>query len=369
MKIDIITCHTPQNYGAMLQAYGLQTYIENQQNEAEIINYAPDIYFEEQSLFYIGNSHAKSNPLWGIVYLLYMLPSRLKRRRIFNGFRNKHLHITKKRYESFERLYLDPPIADQYICGSDQIWNIKGTRGFNPVFYLGFVKDPKKRHSYAASMPADFPLSERIIGDVVSHINNLETISVRESLIYELLQPYVSKPITHVLDPVFLLDMNQWQLLADASKPIKEKYILIYPMGDNSSTYANAEMLSIKTGLPIYCITASNKKQKKVSKNFMPSIPAFLQLFKCAQYVITDSFHGTSFSIIFRKPFWSCQIKNNNHRITSLLDSLGLQNRYIPLGEKIKVDTLPLDYSACVEQLEGKIRSSKQFVDNILSES
>lgn len=369
MKVDIITCHTPQNYGAMLQAYSLQTYLESKGTEVEIIDYAPKIYFEEQSLMYIGNGRAKSNPLLALSYLLYMLPKRLKRRKIFSGFRNKHLRITKERYESIERLYLNPPIADQYICGSDQIWNTKGSRGFNPLFYLGFVKDIKKRNSYAASMSADFPLSDRIIGDVIPHINNIDKISVRESLIQEKLQQYVSKPIVHVLDPVYLLDKNQWQLLANESKPMKEKFILIYPMGDNSSTYANAEILSKSTGLPVYCITASNKKHKTVTKYFMPTVQGFLQLFKSAQFVITDSFHGTSFSIIFRKTFWSCQVNNNNHRITSLLDTLGLKERYIPSGKKINVNTVAIDFEKAGIILEEKIKKSKEFIETIILKS
>ena len=369
MKVNIITCHTPQNYGAMLQAYGLQTYLESKGTEVEIINYAPKIYFEEQSLMYIGNDRAKSNPLLALSYLLYMLPKRLKRRKIFNSFRKKHLHITKERYESIERLYLDPPIADQYICGSDQIWNTKGTRGFNPLFYLGFVKDIKRRNSYAASMSADFPLSDRVIGDVISHINNIEKISVRESFIQEKLQQYVSKPIVHVLDPVYLLNEDQWLLLANESKPLKEKYILIYPMGDNSSTYANAEILSKATGLPVYCITASNKKHNTVTKYLMPTVQEFLQLFKRAQFVITDSFHGTSFSIIFRKTFWSCQVNNNNHRITSLLDSLGLKDRYIPSEKEIIVNTKPIDFEKLEALLEEKIKKSKEFIKTIISKS
>jgi len=369
MKIAIITCHTPQNYGAMLQAYGLQTYLESKNNKVEIINYAPNVYFEEQSLSYIGNSQAKSHLFTGMAYLLYKLPGRLKRRRIFNSFKNKYLHITKERYESIERLYLNPPLADQYICGSDQIWNTRGTRGFNPVFYLGFVKDPKKRNSYAASMSADFPLSARVQGDVLSHINSLDKISVRESIVLEALQPYISKQIIHVLDPVYLLNKTQWQHLADESKPIKEKYILIYPMGENSSTFSNAVKLSKATGLPIYCISASYKKQKEISKKIIPSVPEFLQLIKCAQYVLTDSFHGTSFSIIFQKTFWSCQISKNNHRITSLLESLGLQERYIPDGDCIKLDTSPINYKECYVYLEKKINISKQFIETILSKS
>lgn len=369
MKIDIITCHTPQNYGAMLQAYGLQTYIESQKCDVEIINYAPDIYFEEQSLLYIGDAKAKRDPIFALLYLIYKLPARLKRRSIFNSFRRKHLHITKTKYESIERLYLNPPVADQYICGSDQIWNTRGTRGYNPVFYLGFVSDPKKRNSYAASMSADFPLSGRIIGDVVAYINNLDLISVRESMIQQSLQPYVSKQVIHVLDPVYLLDKSQWMYLAAESSSIQNKYILIYPMGDNSNVFKNAEVLSNATGLPVYCITASSKKHTGISRNFKPTIPGFLQLFNCAQYVITDSFHGTSFSIIFRKTFWSCQVKNNDHRITSLLGSLGLESRYIPSESLMNINTTPLDFQEASQKLSEKILSSKEFLTKIISKS
>lgn len=369
MKIDIITCHTPQNYGAMLQAYALQTYIESQGPNVEIINYAPDIFFEELRLSYIGNQKIKKSPLLSLCYLIYKLPSRLIRRIRFENFKKKYLHITEQRYESLERLYHDTPVADQYICGSDQIWNTKGIRGYNPAFYLGFVNDIRKRNSYAASMSVDFPLNERIKGDVLGFINNLDMISVREIETARQIQPYVSKEVTHVLDPVYLLTAKEWGTLINGSKFKKEKYILVYPMGEKSITIKNAVILSQKTGLPIYCISASQRKTPGIKRNFMPSVNHFLELIQYASYVITDSFHGTSFSIIFRKNFWSCQVGHNNHRITSILELFNLTDRYIDEQHLIDDSQLVVDYNKATKAIGESIEHSKEFLLSIINKA
>lgn len=350
----------------MLQAYGLQRYISSKGVFPEIIDYFPEIYKEELSLLYVGDRKYRNSMILSAAYLLIKLPSRLKRKYNFSKFKKQYLNISHHRYKSYEELVQTPPKYDAYICGSDQIWNTKGVRGWNPTFYLQFVKDKSKRNSYAASMSLDFPISDKVKMEVFPMIEELSNISVRENNIRVQIQKYIDKPIEYVLDPVYLLSAEEWNLLCRKASPEKEDYILIYPMENSDNIVNNAVLLSKYTGLPIYCISASSRKIKGVTKQFDCTISKFVRLFKDARYVITNSFHGTSFSIIFRKDFWSCQVSHNNHRITEILTLLNQQNRFVADGNFIDIDKLKVDYSISEAILREKIESSKAFLNRIV---
>lgn len=364
--IGIVTCHTPLNYGAMLQAYGLQKYLILQGYEPEIINYAPDRYLEEVSLLYIGDNKWKKNIILRLIYLISKFPSRIKRLSNFKQFREKYIRINHRRYLSYEELEQDYPIYDEYICGSDQIWNTRGLRGWDPTFYLCFVKDQVKRHSYAASMSLDIPISQDVIDKVFPRINDLKGVAVRENQTVDEIQPYIASHVIATLDPVYLLSQKEWSVLADSSRNENKDFILIYPMEDMRHVLENARKLSEETGLPIYCISASLRKIPGVTKRFDCSIPKFVNLFREAKYVITNSFHGTSFSIIFRKNFWSCEVGNNNHRITGILKKFNLSSRYVPIDKELDCDALNVDYTQSEEIIEKEINLSKKYLNAIL---
>ncbi len=350
----------------MLQAYGLQKYLISQGYEPEIINYAPDIYFEELSLLYIGDNKWQKNVILKFIYIISKFPSRIKRFFNFKKFRDNYLRINHHRYLSYEELIQDCPIYDEYICGSDQIWNTRGLRGWNPTFYLCFVKDKDKRHSYAASMSLDIPISQDVINRVFPMINDLKDVAVRERQTINEIQPYITSHVIATLDPVYLLSQREWGILADSSRNENKDFILIYPMGDMHHVLDNAKKLSNETKLPIYCISASSRKIPGVAKRFDCSIPKFVNLFREAKYVITNSFHGTSFSIIFRKNFWSCEVSNNNHRITDLLKRFNLSSRYVPINEKLNCNILNIDYTQSEQMIETEINLSKKYLGTIL---
>lgn len=367
MKIAILTCHVPQNYGAVLQAYALQAYLESRNCTVEIIDYSPDIFLKELKLCYVGDARMKRNLILRIIYILYKLPGRITRRFRFSAFRNNCLHITKRRYESYEELCDTPPLADLFICGSDQIWNTRTSiRGFDPAYYLGFVRDPARKISYAASMSVEDPLPRQVIEVVFPWINDLGHISVREKCISQMLQPYIAKPVVHVVDPVFLLSRQAWEELASKARTVRGRYILIYPMGDGANVLENAGFLAEKTGLPIYCITASKRKDRAVAKYYNCSVPMFLQLILNAGYVVTNSFHGTCFSILFGKDFWTCPVRENNHRILSLLRLFGLQRRYVPEGELPDWNEPSVNYADAGELINEAVGSSKDFLENAI---
>jgi len=152
MKIKTITCHNVYNFGASLQAYALMTYLTSQGHQVEIIDYMPDYIRKNLSLWAIGPKWNR-NIFIKCAFYCYVIPIRImqsKSRKKFDKYTRKYLHLTQ-RYNSFQELLNNPPEADIYFCGSDQIWNTQIKNGLDPAFYCDFAPMKATRASYAAS--------------------------------------------------------------------------------------------------------------------------------------------------------------------------------------------------------------------------
>lgn len=364
MKVKIITLHSPINYGAALQAYALKSYLQNEGYDAELIDYRPKYVTEKQGYTYAGSLVNSKNYLKKALYLIAKFPSRYRAKRNFGRFLKNELCSTGPIYRNYDELKANPPVADVYICGSDQIWNLRLPNGWDDAFYLDFVK-AGKRCSYAASMAVDIDFSEKEKKYLREKLSKMDRISVREQKAQQNLQKILYQKVSVVLDPVFLLSVNQWKNLANNSHlNLRGKnYILIYPMGNAQKVYDYAHKLSDITGLPVYSISRSFKKGH-TNKLFSGCSPYdFLCLFANASFVVTNSFHGTAFSIIFRKEFWAfgtddTSIGNTSSRFETLLQRLGLVGRYSPtsipeINKKIEYDE---------EKIRDAIRESYDFV-------
>lgn len=368
MRVKIITLHCPINYGAALQAYALKAHLQKEGYDAELIDYRPSYVTDKQAYTYAGSLAKSKNYLKKALYLIAKFPSRFRVKRNFGRFLKNELCSTGVIYHSYEELKSNPPVADVYICGSDQIWNTNMENGWDDSFFLSFVKHGKK-YSYAASMAINRELSVEESNRFKTQLADYEAISVREQDAQQILQPIIKKNINWVLDPVYLLSAEQWMTLANKEKPVaKGKYILLYPMGNGENVNAVAQALSQKSGLPIYAISRSMKiKSDRVFNGYSPY--QFLQLMRGAEYVVTNSFHGTSFSIIFQKNFWACSIGKTSSRIASLLGSLDLKHRYIDTPD-IPYDRLvdTIDYVRPMDCLQTRLQESKSFIDYILKD-
>lgn len=364
--IKIITLHCPLNYGAALQAYALKTYLNLIGNKADMIDYRPDYIMDKQKYSYAGRWNKSRNLLLKLIYALVKLSSRYKMKNNFARFQNNELcDKTSTKYHTCDELAANPPKAQVYFCGSDQIWNTHMENGWDDSFFLDFVKEGRKC-SYAASMAISQPLNVKETNRFTDKLNGFDFISVREEDAKRILQPFTDKQIEWVLDPVFLLPAKKWAELANKEKQCVQKdYILIYPMGDGANILDVAKNLSKQTGLPIYSISKS-MKEGHVDQVFNSYSPyQFLHLFKNASYVVTNSFHGTSFSIIFRKNFWSCSVGKTSSRIISLLESLMIGDRYIQ--NDIPADlTKKIEYSVPSELLDKRLTFSKDYINKCL---
>ena len=368
-KVAIITMHCPLNYGAVLQTYALQQYISSHELSVEIIDYNPNYIVYDQSLMYVGDERLKRFFITRMLYRIIKFPIKFSRIKKFGRFKKTELNLTS-RFETYDEIKAANIEADYFFCGSDQIWNTVSGAHKDPAYFLQFVEDRNKRNSYAAS--GNLPLDNDEVKTIsLPMINELNHISMREDVTIASIQPYVNKEITHVCDPVFLLDSSDWRALyKKGSKFIKqEKYVLIYPMGNGAeAVIQKGYELAKKQNLPLYSISASQRKDKRVSKTFNVDPYTFLSLIDNADYIITNSFHGTSFSIIFEKVFWSCVAIGSNQRLTSLLKNGGLLDRMIHKESVIDPTDNQIDYMLTKRRLSSYISVSKTYINNILNE-
>lgn len=339
MKIKTITCHNVYNYGAILQAYALQRFLEDNGHEVEIIDYAPRYHSNSSWNIPENSSVYKLASKFIVIHLLYALhrfinkirnvnTSRLKK---FDDFTAHYLHVTSHKYKNYEDILRNPPLADMYIAGSDQIWNPIGKTGLDPAFYLNFGGSGIKRISYAAS----FGVSQISVNDqsiIKKYISKLDSISVRENTGIKILKELGVHNAIRVLDPVFLLGKNAWlSLLSTVDKLEKTNYILVYDFfQDDEYIKDMAFKIKKKFGYKIVSVN-DNGMLPYADRNISDASPLeFLSLINNAKVVVSNSFHATAFSIILNKDFYTYPVlrHNNESRMIDLLNEFGLIERY-----------------------------------------
>lgn len=367
MNIKTITCHDVYNSGASLQAYALMKYLQELGHDVEIIDYKPDYLDKHYKLFKINNSKYEKSIILKILYIALKLPKRvlsLRSKKKYDDFSKKYLNITNKKYISNDDLKENLPIADVYIAGSDQIWNTTFRNGRDPAFYLDFAPEDKIKMSYAASFATEV-IDEDLKENIKKMLNRLNSISVRELSGLNILESMNIKNGVQVLDPVFLLDKEHWSNLCVDSKR-KEKYIFVYDF-DGSEIIENlAKKIAKEKNLKIYTVFKSSYSDKYI-KSIGPQ--EFITYIKNADYVISNSFHATAFSIIFEKEFFVINRKEKiNTRMRDLLILLGMKERLIEeYTSKINLDK-NINYTQVLKNVEISSKRSKEYLGEWLKE-
>ncbi|MBN2835133.1 MAG: polysaccharide pyruvyl transferase family protein [Candidatus Delongbacteria bacterium] len=363
-KIYTITIHRAINYGAVLQAYGLHRYLKSQGYDVEIIDYRPkDLEYKKVHLWeYVT---LKSLIRYSKVVLKFLIHPKLSGMKVkkFNSFCDKYFISTNKKYNGFKELINESWYGNIFICGSDQIWNSELTNGISKPYYLEFVPTGAKRVAYAASFGKDsiYEKEKPIIRGLIS---KFDAISIREDSGIEIAKQ-LGIAATKVLDPAFLLTKDEWSKIANIPK--YKNYLLIYKFGDEDiieETYKKiAEKLKLKTVL----ISESMTGEKKVDFKANGTGPEeFLGLFMFADFIVTNTFHGTAFSIIFEKNFVSVSHSDTDTRMTSLLDSLGIFDRFIKQREDIDSISNSIDYIKVKQLLDKQKQQSFDFIEEVL---
>ena len=360
MRICTITCHDVYNVGASLQAYALQAYLRSLGHDVKIIDYKPDYLSKHFRLDIVGNPKY-DRPLLRQAYLLAKLPGRLRmlpRRKAFDRFTAKYLRLTR-RYASNDELKADPPDADVYIAGSDQIWNPLFPNGRDPSFYLDFVQRGICA-SYAASFAVDdYPHELR--DAAARYLRRLDLISVRERSGLAVLESLGIHDAVCVLDPVFLLERTQWEAMAQTPEGVESGYLLVYDFDNSYYIRRLAEQIAAGHGWKIYSVF----DLPYAARCFPLCGPEeFLGLIRGASFVLSNSFHATAFSVIFEKEFAVAErAEKINTRMRDLTALLGLPDHMTSPGASVPLGT---DWPAVCARLAVELERSKGYIDAVL---
>lgn len=366
MKICTITCHDVYNHGASMQAYALMKYLKNNGHEVEIIDYKPDYLNKHYKLLSIDNEVWEKNFLRKFIYLTLKIPGRiisLKRKKEFDKFKEENLILTKNKYKSNEELKKDLPKADVYICGSDQIWNSLHMNGRDLAFYLDFVPYNKIKFSYAASFATD-DIDNKYKPMVRKAVSKLDGIGIREKSGVEIVKRLGIDNAVNVVDPVFLLEKEEWDNLA--TEIFNEKYVLVYDFDESDLVKNIAIEVARKKGLKIY--TINSDKPKYADKHFNLSGPkTFVSLIKNAEFVVSNSFHAVVFSTIYEKNIAIVNRSENiNTRMRDLLEDLNISDRLVNENYDIDFILKDINYKELNKFIQEKINISKDYIRKIL---
>lgn len=379
-KIGIITILKTNNYGAELQAYATQTILRKMGYEAEIIDY----------LFYKNPNHKRTRlslPVFNfglkkrLAEWLYPLKTKLESwgNRKQNDLRNSrfekfHLNNTalSVEYKSMDELYTAKLDYDVYMVGSDQVWN-PGVYSSLLPYMLDFAPEGKKRVAYASSFGVS-KIEATQQWFYQKHLPRFTAIGVREKNAVELVENLAGCNATWVLDPTLLLGKDTWGCVASYETHIAEPYLLLYELTPCPYILNLAYVMSREKGLKIVRICKSAAVQDRDSSvvNIIDAGPAeFVGLFANADMVITNSFHGTAFSVNFNKEFYTItpKRKHNNSRQRSLLELFELQKRLIAEDTDFnEVSRSPIDYNKVNAVLNQEREKSLCFLKTAIDE-
>lgn len=378
-KLGIITILKVNNYGAELQAYATQKVLQLMGYDAEIIDY----------LFYKNPRHkrtqmskptARMSLRKHLQELLYPIVAQWKARnyrelqRVRDAkFERFHDENTKQSvcYDTIDKLKSAKLDYDVLMTGSDQVWNPGIYSSLDP-YLLRFGDDSLRRIAYAASFGVS-QLPDDVRNYYREALMRYSAIGVREDNAVNLVKNLSGKDAKLVLDPTLLLDKEQWMKVAKPVEGLPDKpYVLIYELSDIPFIKQVAMYIAEKTGLPIVriCKNASPEDKEEEILNIINAGPAeFLYLFNKAGYVVTNSFHGTAFSINFGKQFYTVIPlgKSNNSRQKSILKLMGCEERMLTEGGEMPAME-KLDTDRINEKLRVQRQNSMDFLKNAIDE-
>lgn len=356
-KIGILTFHKSINYGSVLQSWALSKVI-SKRFVVEIIDYEP------QNYEFLYANYRQWNSWNNIKYNLKRMPlsSALNnQQQLFKKFRDKQLPLSRKKYNYNNGC----DIKEEYkgiVVGSDQVWNIRA-KDCDPIFFLPFNYSGNKV-SYACSINDTDYTEKNLPSNLASEICDFDFISIREESGKNKLEQFIAKQkkVYTLLDPTLLCNSSEYGSLLN-DRIVDGKYIFLYNVWTSEVGIQAAKFLSEKLNMPVYTImTASNVKEINLLKKsgilvdtVRTSPSDFLNFFKYASYIVTESFHGTAFSLIFEKPFVCVSNRTNDERLNNILTLVGLKDRYMKLGELQTYDLKQeIDYEIVTEKKEKR---------------
>lgn len=365
MRIGIIThYYKSKNYGGNLQAYALCRVLQKMGYSAEQIQLKKSKTLKNKILNLICRVRAQKN-----ISLQKLLRKRNRAIARFNLNAVAHSKVyTEKNIGSSVADY------DVFITGSDQVWHPKACC---PAYLLDFVPQGKRKISYAASVAVD-KLPKEIKEKYKKSLSSFDAVSVRERTSVDLLRDISPCPVIETLDPTLLLDRSEWEKITEENV-IKEKYLFCFFLGDGTEARKTAAEFAKKHNLKIVTLPYLLGEYRECDDNFGDyplydvSPGMFLTLIRDAQYVFTDSFHASVFSLIFQKQFFVFNrkgFKSMNVRIYTLIDIFDVKERFCDDESKTTLEYIEslqnIEYNRTFAKYEEKKAFSIRFLrDNV----
>ncbi len=372
-KIGIITLHNSPNYGSCLQTYATQVVFSRLGATPEVIDYyRKDAIPANEVDRALNGQLVKKMPIFkvpGMKQLARIPVSRMveRRRAPLDEFRRGRLALTKDHYYSYEELCANPPEADIYCTGSDQVWNSTWNGGFDKAFYLGFAPEGKRRIAYAASIGKG-QLEDWEAEPMREALSAYSHISVREQEAAEILDSIGVHGAVPVVDPTLMLRDADWREICDGWVS-PESYILVYQLNRNPEFDRYVQDVAKATGLKVLRIAYGvHERRAGETAVVCPTLGRFLSLFLGAEVVVTDSFHGTAYSVNLGKRFVSITPGRFAGRIANLLSMTGLEDHVLGDFRDTGVADLTYDAGAVQAVLDGKRAEAEAFLVRALED-
>ena len=359
-KIGIITFHRAINFGGVLQTYALHKYLENIGIESEVIDYRCEKI--EQAYKPIQKT---GNIVKNSIRLLTVTPLIYKKNLGFHNFIDKNIKLSKPLYSKGDL----NSIQDEYysfITGSDQVFTYNWS-GFDDAYFLNFVSDSSKKNSYAASFGTN-SIPEEYVSRYKNYLNYFNKFSVREESAKAIINDLIGRNSDIHIDPTFLISKKEWK---DICVKVKhDNYLLLYTLGIGNHVQElidEAQRIAKERNLKILYINDKYYKSNNHIKYISGASPEyFVSLFDNANYVVTNSFHGTAFSIIMNKEFITSSNMPNGlgTRIENILELLNLNDR--DFGKCKTASTKKnIDWDDVNKNIEEQRNRSKEYLLSI----
>lgn len=367
-NVALITLHRSANYGSVLQALATQVVLERMGYDVAVVDYyAPRNSVPEMLR---GLRHKKplfeKNPLALLAARAILLPSYLKRRRTFDRFITLNLRLSGRTYRSNEELAQDPPKADLYVTGSDQVWNSEWNGGIDEALFLAFTQEGAPRISFSASF-GKAGLDDGEAGRTRELLARYGGITVREDTGVEIVRG-LGLDATQVLDPTLFMTPEDWRPWVSGRRP-RGEYILMYNINHNAPLDRFVQRLARKTGLPVYYISYQlHDCFKRGWMRCCVPVEDFLSLIAGARYVVCDSFHCAAFSVNFNREFAIVPPKRFGTRLESFMRVVGLEDRIVG-EEDIGIFDRPIDWGSANARLDAERARSLDAVKSAIAAS
>ncbi len=366
MKIAIVTFHEALNYGAVLQAYALQTHLEKSGHEVSFVNWNFPFTLVKGRL---QNCLSRSPRQTFRNLHDYVLGLR------FAQFRKNHLRVGVRQYGSAEDLIRLPPDADAYIVGSDQVWNpVFAVGPCEKTLWLRFGRSEVRRIAYAASFGLSH-LDKTLTSRWSDHAKLFDAVSVREKGGQRLAGRLGRPDAVVVPDPTHLLSPEDYARIAPTHAPMKRPYVFAYIFDTDNGEFLYEVEQTVRevAGLSIRRSRPVSRLRNFLSRGVVGP-GKWLSLLRQSQYVVTNSFHGTALSILFHRPFivvlYQGAAARLNGRVTSLLEILGLEHRAVTTYDRREIERLcheDIDWEEVHRRLSALRQVGVRFLEDALA--